>query len=179
MRTSLLLGAAALLAAMAGFSAPAGAQTYGNQGVYQADPYCKQQKNNRTMTGAAVGAVTGAVIGNNTAARGRKSEGSILGGVVGAVAGGALGRATANCNGNTYQNQSGYGNSYPSGDQRYPARQTSYPNDDYGLAGGPNGNANNCRWGTVTTRDPDGREMRENIYMCRGRDGVWRQSSTY
>jgi hypothetical protein len=28
--------------------------------------------------------------------------------------------------------------------------------------------------GQVITRDPYGREYRENVMMCRGRDGVWR-----
>lgn len=191
MRTQMMLGAAAFVAATAGFLAPASAQSYGSpQGVYVEDPYCKQQKQNRMLAGAAIGGVVGAVLGNNVAARNAQSEGSILGGVAGAAAGAAIGRSTARCSGTTYSSgNSGYStsSSYPYGEppNSYPASQTGYPDDDSGLYGGPGTVAgsghggNNCRWGSITTRDPDGREIRESVYMCRGRDGVWRRSSNY
>lgn len=195
MRTQMMLGAAAFAAATIGLSAPASAQPYGNngQGIYVEDPYCKQQKQNRMLAGAAIGGVVGAVLGNNVAARNAQSEGSILGGVAGAAAGAAIGRSTARCAGTTYSSSSnghnGYSTSgnYPYGEppNSYPASQTGYPDDDYGLHGGPgtvvgsSSGSNNCRWGSVTTRDPDGREIRESVYMCRSRDGVWRRSSQY
>jgi CheY-like chemotaxis protein len=50
---------------------------------------CAQKKQNRMLVGGAIGAVAGAVLGNNTAARNAQSEGSILGGVY--IAGGIRG----------------------------------------------------------------------------------------
>jgi hypothetical protein len=87
--------------------------------------------------------------------------------VIGAASGAAIGRATAKCDVNQ---QTAYG----------------YGRDGYGLEGGPvrtsggdygYGSAprQDCRWGVTTTRDPDGRELHESVYMCRGSDGIWRR----
>jgi hypothetical protein len=64
-----------------------------------------------------------------------------------------------------------------------------YGQDQYGLSGGPTRTSGDygygygapsaprqdCRWGVTTTRDPDGRELKESVYMCRSSDGIWRR----
>ena len=52
----------------------------------------------------------------------------------------------------------------------------------YDLYGGPNDDGyyrgddrGDCRMGERITRDPYGREYSEDVMMCRGRDGVWRE----
>jgi hypothetical protein len=173
MRGQALLLAGVLLATSLGAAAPAMADPYRAPAAYGAqsyDPYCAQKKQNRMLVGGAIGAVAGAVLGNNTAARNAQSEGSILGGVIGAASGAAIGRATAKCEAGQRQ-ASGYG----------------YGQDQYGLSGGPTRTSGDygygapsaprqdCRWGVTTTRDPDGRELKESVYMCRGSDGTWRR----
>ncbi|MGE3143248.1 MAG: YMGG-like glycine zipper-containing protein [Hyphomonadaceae bacterium] len=188
--------AAALMAAQ-----PAAAQNYSqNYGGYgyQGQPYqaqyqggyvspqetlgqaqCRNSKTNRMLGGAAIGAILGAVIGNNVGHDAGRN--TLPGAVLGGVAGGAIGRGTANCS-NTYQQgygaptqPYGYQQGYRGGDPRY---------DDSGLAGGPGyapssyrnagGYDGQCRWGDVTMRDPDGRAVHRNVYMCRDRNGEWR-----
>jgi len=110
----------------------------------------------------------------------------VLGGVVGAAAGAAIGNSASNRN--CQQQVQGAYDPYNGAPQSQYGQQ---PYDDgTGLYGGPyresgysqdgwrNGQANNqnCRWGESITRDPDGYEIRESVYMCRGRDGVWRAS---
>jgi len=96
--------AAAAAAAITAMPAAASAQTssyygggyvpgYGGQ-TYRQDDYCARERQNRTGTGAVVGAGAGAVIGSQLAARGRRTEGSILGGVLGAVVGASAGRGS-------------------------------------------------------------------------------------
>lgn len=167
---------------------PAAAQNYNSYHDAHVAPqeYCQQQRNNRTATGALIGAIGGAVLGSQAAARGHRSDGSLLGGVVGAAAGAAIGRSSANqaCRApvqGSYdpyygrpQYSGGYGQQPYYGDDRDleggPYRQSSYGygDDRYARNGGE------CRWGEQVMRDPDGYEYRENVYMCRGRDGVWR-----
>jgi hypothetical protein len=176
MRNALWLAAAASVFGLATLGAPAPAAAQSYQTRVQ-DPYCAQSKQNRTLAGAAIGGVAGAVLGREVAARNARTEGTVLGGVAGAAAGAAIGRSTARCNTQVY-NDNGYNNGY--GHDGY-GRQTSYPNnggygDDSGLYGGRT-DSRNCRWGSTTTRDPDGREVRESVYMCRGRDGVWRRAN--
>ena len=175
MRGQALLLAGVLMATSLGAAAPAMADPYRAAGygapAYGAqDPYCAQKKQNRMLLGGAIGAVAGAVLGNNTAARNAQTEGSVLGGVIGAASGAAIGRATAKCD---VQQQTAYG----------------YGRDGYGLEGGPVRTSGgdygygspapaprqDCRWGVTTTRDPDGRELKESVYMCRGSDGIWRR----
>lgn len=201
MRASALLAAAAMTAGLAATAVPAAAQTYGQpypqQGYGQPvhpDAYCAQVRQNRMMTAGAVGAAIGAVLGNNLAAGKNRGDGSILGGVAGAATGAMIGRNTGTCspaaqrtragqNGYGQPQQPAYGYGYPQ--EQYP-QQTGY-GDRYPLEGGPDyrqsgygqGGDPNCRWGTVSTRDPDGREVRDSIYMCRGRDGVWRAQQPY
>lgn len=175
MRGQALLLAGVLMATSLGAAAPAMADpsrappAYGSQPY---DPACAQKKQNRMLVGGAIGAVAGAVLGNNVAARNAQSEGSILGGAIGAASGAAIGRATAKCDAGQ-RDAYGYGN------------DNGYGRDQYGLAGGPTRTAGgdhgygaprgDCRWGVTTTRDPDGRELKESVYMCRGSDGIWRR----
>ena len=72
---------------------------------------CQQHQTNNTVAGAAVGAVAGAIVGNNVAARGHHGAGSALGAVVGGVAGGAIGHNTTNCD---VANDTAQAGDYPS-----------------------------------------------------------------
>lgn len=108
--------AAAAALATVGFSAlPASAQSYYAQNYgtgsysqpydynsrYYGDDrssydYCRNDRGQRQGAGTFIGGAAGAVAGSQLAARGRRTEGSILGGVVGAVIGNVVGRNSAN-----------------------------------------------------------------------------------
>lgn len=182
MRGQSFVAAAAMAAALFGTVQTAAAQqnsTYHDAHVsnhYQ----CQQSRNNRTAGGAVIGGILGAVLGSNAAADGHRGDGTALGAVVGAATGAAIGRSTARCGQvpqGSYDPQTGraYGGGY--GDEPY------YEQDDSGLEGGPYRESSyggdyygsqDCRMGEIITRDPYGREYRDNVMMCRGRDGVWR-----
>jgi hypothetical protein len=172
-----LLAAAALAAAFTAFAQPAAAQqypTYHDQHVANQQS-CQRARNGNTAAGAALGGIVGAVLGSQVAARGHRTDGSVLGAVVGATAGGAIGRANTRCYGTPQGSYDPY-----SGQARDPYSQDPYyrgDNDD--LYGGPRqsgyyGDRRDCRMGEQILRDPYGREYREDIWMCRGSDGVWR-----
>jgi hypothetical protein len=174
-----VLAAAAMAVALTAFAQPAAAQqypTYHDAHVAN-QQQCQQSRNNRTIGGAIIGGIAGALLGREVADRGVRSEGALLGAVVGATAGGAIGRNTAQCgqvpqggydpyNGQSYQyNQH---DPYAEDDDLYggPYEESGYyGRDDYGR---------DCHMGQMITRDPYGREYRENVMMCRGRDGQWR-----
>ena len=177
---------------------------YGANGV-NPDAYCAQVRQNRMLVGGAVGAALGAVLGNNIAGHRHQGDGSVLGTVAGAATGAVIGRNTGTCSATAQRRaQQGYAPGYQQGgyqqggyqqggyQQPYPqeyGQQTGYGAERYPLEGGQQGYGYrntargggdpNCRWGTVSTRDPDGREVRDSIYMCRGRDGVWRAQQPY
>jgi hypothetical protein len=168
--------AVSAMAGLAAFAQPASAQQYPTyHDAHVANQQCQQSRNNRTVGGALIGGVLGAILGHNVAGgHGSRDEGTALGAVAGAVAGGAIGRNTARCE----QVQQGaydpyYGQSYRQ-DQPYydddleggPYQESGYYGDDY--------YDRDCRMGQVITRDPYGREYRDNVMMCRGSDGVWR-----
>ncbi|MDB5437009.1 MAG: hypothetical protein JWR47_3266 [Phenylobacterium sp.] len=88
------LAAAAGLMAL-GAAAAASAQPYG-PGYSNYDP-CRRDAGNRGIAGALIGGAGGAVLGSQFAARGHRSDGSLLGGVVGAIAGATVGKNTAAC----------------------------------------------------------------------------------
>ena len=127
-----VLAAVAVATAAASLPAAASAQTYvqgyggatygqpqydyGQQRYY--DP-CDRERQGRTGAGAVIGAGAGAVVGSQLAARGRRTEGSILGGVLGAVIGGSVGRGSSD---RCYENQ-GYGQ---------PAYSSGYGQQGYG-----------------------------------------------
>lgn len=116
--------------------------SYGSQNYYGSsqdnyrrddnDGYrCDQYRDGRTGAGALIGGGAGAVVGSQLAARGRRTEGSILGGVLGAVVGGAVGRSsTDRCydQGSYSYDRSGYGYSQPS----YSGSNVYYDQNGYG-----------------------------------------------
>jgi hypothetical protein len=164
-----------MIAAMTAFAQPAAAQPYSNyhdEHVYRQEQ-CQRARNNNTVAGAVIGGIAGAVLGSNSAGRGHRSDGTALGAVVGAAAGSAIGRSATRCN------------EVPQGsyDPYYGRSDGYYGRDDYGLEGGPYRESSygygddygrDCRMGEMITRDPYGREYRDNVMMCRGSDGVWR-----
>ncbi|MBN8608549.1 MAG: glycine zipper family protein [Caulobacterales bacterium] len=179
MRGQAFVAATAMAAALMGLAQPAAAQqypTYHDEHVAN-QQQCQQSRNNRTVTGAVIGGIAGALLGREVADRGVRGEGALLGAVVGATAGGAIGRTSAQCAqvpqgsydpyyGQSYQyNQQDPYRSDDSGLEGGPYRQSGYRDDDYNR---------DCRMGEQITRDPYGREYREQVMMCRGSDGVWR-----
>lgn len=175
--------AAAVAAASLSVVQPAAAQNYSSyhDAHVAQQQYCQQQRNQNRVTGALLGGVLGAVLGSQVAARGHRSDGSLVGGAVGAAAGAAIGNSNANRNcAAARPDQRAYDPYYgqPYGQAQYGGYQDG-PYDNSGLAGGPYGDRGyrddgQCRWGEQVMRDPDGYEVREQVYMCRGRDGVWR-----
>lgn len=197
-----LLAAAAVATALVAFAQPAAAQQYRgyNDGYGAPQQQCQTSRGNRTAGGAVIGGVLGALLGREVADRGVRGEGAALGAVVGAVAGGAVGRSTARCNqvqgqydqygrpiqgqydqyGRPVQGQyDQYGRPVTYGQQPYYGNQGGYRDDS--LYGGPNndgyyrGDNRDCRMGERVTRDPNGREYSQEVLMCRGNDGVWRE----
>ncbi len=178
MRSPILLAASALLSLALG-AQPALAQSYHEEHVAR-QQQCTQSRNGNTAAGAVVGGILGAVLGSQVAARGHRTDGSVLGGVLGAAAGAAIGNSSSTCDPRPRQAYDPY-YGRPQGDGR---AQDPYYGDDSGLDGGayePTNygarsarGAGQCRWGEAVTRDPDGYEYRDSVYMCRGRDGVWR-----
>jgi uncharacterized protein YcfJ len=176
-----VLSAVTALAATLALAQPAAAQRYNTYHDEHVANYqqCQQSRNNRTVGGAAIGALGGAVLGSQAGGRGHRSDGSILGAVVGAIAGGAIGRstATAACN---QQVQGSYDPYYGQSYNQYggqPYAEDPYKDGD-DLYGGPSqsgysGRSQDCRMGQQILRDPYGREVRQNVMMCRGDDGQW------
>ena len=175
-----LLAAAALASAFVAFAQPAAAQQYRSyHEEHVANQQCERSRQNRTVGGAVIGGVVGALLGREVAGnRGVRDEGTALGAIVGATAGGAIGRNTVqSCNGVQGQYDQ-YGRPVAYGQQPYYGNEGGYRDDD--LYGGPNddgyyrGDDRDCRMGRQITRAPNGREYREDVLMCRGRDGEWR-----
>jgi len=173
MRGQAFVAVAAMATALMGVQ-PASAQqnrTYHDAHVAN-QQQCQTSRTNRIAGGAVIGGVLGALLGREVADRGVRGEGAALGAVVGAVAGGAMGRSTARCD------------QVPQGDYDPYYGEAQYGGDD-DLYGAPYENEDpyyasdryeerDCRVGQVITRDRRGREYREDAWMCRGDDGVWR-----
>lgn len=174
MKRQAFLAAAAMATALVSVQ-PASAQqypTYHDAHVAN-QQQCQTSRNNRTVGGAVVGGIVGALLGREVADRGVRGEGALLGAVVGATAGGAIGRNTAQCN---QVPQGDYDPYYGN------AQYRDYRDDD--LYGGPYGDdgyyrggddryGRECRMGEIVTRDNRGREYREDAWLCRGPDGQW------
>jgi len=86
-------GAMALSAGATAQAQPYGSSAYGNS-YY--DP-CRRDSNNRGIVGALLGAGIGATVGSQIAARGHRTDGSVLGGALGALGGAAVGSNSAGC----------------------------------------------------------------------------------
>ena len=146
MRGQVLIAVSAL--ALAAFAQPASAQQYRSYGdEYAAQSQaCQQSHANRTLGGAAIGGVAGAVIGNNVTSRGHHDRGSLVGGIAGAILGGIIGNSTAReqpqCQGQVSGNYDPYyGQAQPPYGDRYADNgyrdDDRYGDDDDDLDGGP------------------------------------------
>jgi hypothetical protein len=209
--------AATALAAVAALLAPAsasaqtysyqGPQNYGNGGYdqrydydqsrygYQDQTYrggydqCRSDRSSRQGGGLAVGATLGAVAGSQLAARGRRTEGSILGGVLGAVIGAGVGGSSARDCGDNYgrydyrydeprygQSQYGY-QSYDRGyetDRYDRSYQSGYEQSRYGQSYDSygydrSGYQDGCRTVEVRSRDYNGRYVTRYEQSCPSR----------
>ncbi len=92
---------------------------YGRDASYTGtyvDP-CQGRRTTNSVAGGLIGALAGAALGSNVAARNARTEGAVLGALVGGVAGTAIGRSTAKCD------DTGYYYSY---DQTIPYRESDY-----------------------------------------------------
>lgn len=128
--TARFIVAASLAASVAclGLTGTASAQSYyGGSGSYdrgyQDNRYSDPCRDDGQAAGAVIGGGLGAVAGSQMAARGRRTEGSILGAVVGAMVGAAAGsssnRSSPYCDNGYY------------GDSRYQYDNRYYSNDRY------------------------------------------------
>ncbi|MFC5390820.1 glycine zipper 2TM domain-containing protein [Brevundimonas bullata] len=175
-----------------GYGYPPAYNSYGSQGRYN-DP-CVGDQRSRATGGGVLGAAIGAVAGSQLAARGRRTEGSVLGGVLGAAIGAGVGNSSANCDSryrsNTGYNQSysgtyvppaygydnsghdrryddGYGRDYREYDQGY-----SQPTPDYRYQN--NQNNDDCRLAESVIRLPDGRSETRYVRTCPDQNGRYR-----
>jgi hypothetical protein len=120
----------------------AAAPYYGANTAYAA-PVVKCD-NSSTVGAGAIGAIAGALLGSNVAARGRRTEGAVLGGVVGAGIGAAVGHQNDKykCDQRgpyfgynetiPYRESSDYRSSRYSDYQRMGCRLATAPVDSYG-----------------------------------------------
>jgi len=95
------------------------ANAYGRDTTYAgayADP-CRGQRSTNTVAGGLIGALAGAALGSNVAARNARPEGAVLGALVGGALGANIGKSSAKCD------QGGYYYSY---DQTVPYREGRY-----------------------------------------------------
>lgn len=83
---------------------------------YATSPCERGSRANRT-TGGVIGALAGAAIGSNVAARNARTEGAVLGALVGGALGASFGGSVARCD------SAGY---YYTADQTYPYREWGY-----------------------------------------------------
>lgn len=185
MRGQVLALAGAVMAAA--LATPAAAQTYEQRAYHeqhvQQQQYCSQRRNGNTAAGAVLGGIAGAVLGSQASGRGHRTDGSVLGAVVGATAGAMIGRSNTRCD-----TQGSY-DPYAGQQQQYPQDDPYYRGSDDDLYGGPYeesgyrgndrgygyGGRQECRTEDVVRTDRRGRRYYDEITMCRGHDGVWRE----
>lgn len=198
---SALAGCAGIMALSAAAAIPsfASAQSgyYGqsyDSGYY--DP-CRRSSSNRGTTGGLIGALAGAAIGSNVAARNARTEGAVLGGLVGAVAGAKIGKDSAACTpnrqssyygGSQYGSNDGYygstGGYYGGGyDNGYAARTYDYDRSGYyDQAYDRRGNsysvstqggvgADGCSLAESPIYLPDGRVQKRFVRVCQDSQG--------
>jgi Glycine zipper 2TM domain len=179
MRTFILT----IAAASAALTVPAAvsAQSYGNRG-YAIPQECQQSVNNNRLAGGVVGAVAGAVLGKQLAARNSRTEGQVLGAVVGAVAGQHIAKGRLACDDAAYN-----GGYQPRRESNYRPQNYGYSNhnqhyDDRRYNNGyayqtsytpPRQIRQECGWGEAALRRPDGLHERQQVWMCRDSRGQW------
>lgn len=177
MRGQVFVAAAALLSAVT-FAQPAAAEqyrSYHDEHVYRQDE-CRDSRQNRTVGGAVIGGVIGALLGREVADRGVRGEGAAVGAVVGAMAGGSIGRSTADCDRRVEGSYDPYygerDDGYYRDDDRYGRdRRDGYSGGGYreSVYGG-----NDCRVDYITRYNRRGRAYTEEVTLCRDRYGDWR-----
>ena len=191
---SALAGCAGIMALSAAAAIPsfASAQSgyYGNS--YDNSYYdpCRRAASDRGTTGGVIGALAGAAIGSNVAARNARTEGAVLGGLVGAAAGAKIGKDSAACQpgrqtsyygGAQYGSNGYYGNSYDNGyyartydydrsgyygEQAYERRGGSYAVSTRGGVG-----ADGCTLAESPIYLPDGRVQKRFVRVCQDSQG--------
>lgn len=96
----------AYLAARGAYDARYGVGSYDRYRVDWYRPYasspCERAARGNAATGGVIGALAGAAIGSNVAARNARTEGAVLGALVGGALGANVGRASAQCDGRGY-----------------------------------------------------------------------------
>jgi hypothetical protein len=119
--------------------------------------------NNAAVGGGVIGAIAGAVLGSNVAARNARPEGAIVGGVLGAAAGSAIGHAHDRYKCDRRGPYFAYSETIPyrEGGERYASR---YDYDWYA--------SHRCRLAAAPV-DPDGRDIRY-VRVCPDGDGRYR-----
>ncbi len=193
---SALAGIAGVVALSAAVAAPgfASAQSSNYYGGGYYDP-CQRSTSNRGTTGGVIGALAGAAIGSNVAARNARTEGAVLGGLLGAALGSKVGKDSAACG--SQQRQSYYGspqygsNGYADssyyggyGEQGYGYGNTGYGNSgydngagysnygrSYGVADRNNTGAENCSLAESPIYLPDGRVQKRFVRVCQDSRG--------
>ncbi|HET6970907.1 MAG TPA: glycine zipper 2TM domain-containing protein [Phenylobacterium sp.] len=119
--------------------------------------------NNAAVGGGVIGAIAGAVLGSNIAARNARPEGAIVGGVLGAAAGSAIGHAHDRYKCDRRGPYFSYRETIPyrEGGERFASR---YDYDWY--------RDHRCRLAAAPV-DPDGRDIRY-VRVCPDSDGRYR-----
>jgi len=126
---------------------------------------CAQQQHDRQVAGTVIGAVAGAVIGNQVAGRNDRTTGTVAGAVVGGVAGNYIARSTADCDrAYGYYDRNGL---WHANDRNVDHASGYFDRDGRFIEGRPNGYyADDGRW----------YESRDDGYM--DRDGRWVPASS-
>ena len=191
----------ATLAGVLALASAAQAQPYGSHGYYGSGPNysydaCKREKTGRGTIGALIGGAMGAVIGSQAAARGHRTDGSIL---VGAAVGAGVGNSAAACtNGqmvepmappppaplpppaayNDRYDRSGdrydrYGQGYGRDAYRYEERDYAYGRrgERFRMAEGQGIDAAGCTLAESPIYMPDGRTQTRFVRVCRDPTG--------
>ena len=163
----------------------AGGGAYDNNGYYY-DP-CRRSTTQRGTGGGLLGAGIGAAIGNGVAAKGVRTEGTVLGGLVGAIAGTAIGRNSAACSPGAAPppppppsyNQGAYNDSYGRGyddrgyagryeDSRYGDRRDGYTYESersYSVTDSKS-DTDGCTLAESPIYLPDGRTQKRFVRVC-------------
>lgn len=173
MRTQALIALAAMAGALC-VAQPAAAQDYYDD-RYDGRQQCEQDRRDRVIGSALIGAIAGGVLGNNIAAGGHQGDGTLVGGLFGGLTGAALAAGRGDDCTDRYADDRDdeYSEVYDEG---------PYADDDgYYDEGRLRGSHDRryaeaeCRWGDMTTYDRRGRARgSERVWMCQDRDGVWR-----